>query len=264
MGPPLDMVPSIDPGALRNSRRVLQANIEVGPPLDTADLTSVRAFAEAFLRSGRPLHVLINNAGTMSVNEPPAASGAVAGGMGHVSKPEGGGLVDCRPASSAVMAPLTVMAVTVGEGGEGGEGRVPPLPSAQPEAREGGAPDGISKPAPSAATVPLTVTPLVATNYLGAYYLNRLLEEPLKRAGSAGAGGRARGHGVLPHAPRDQGHAQRARVPLRPRLRRVQAHQARGRALRVRGRATARPRRRLLLRRGPGRREGSVLARVRA
>ena len=32
-------------------------------PLDLADLSSVRACAEAFLARGEPLHVLVNNAG---------------------------------------------------------------------------------------------------------------------------------------------------------------------------------------------------------
>ncbi len=49
-------------------RRELPANagkLEV-MALDLADLASVRAFAAAFLASGRPLHVLVNNAGVMA------------------------------------------------------------------------------------------------------------------------------------------------------------------------------------------------------
>jgi NAD(P)-dependent dehydrogenase (short-subunit alcohol dehydrogenase family) len=38
-------------------------------PLDLSDLDSVRAFAAAFLASGRPLDLLINNAGIMAVPE---------------------------------------------------------------------------------------------------------------------------------------------------------------------------------------------------
>ena len=36
-------------------------------PLDLADLSSVRACAEAFLARGEPLHVLVNNAGVAGV-----------------------------------------------------------------------------------------------------------------------------------------------------------------------------------------------------
>jgi NAD(P)-dependent dehydrogenase (short-subunit alcohol dehydrogenase family) len=41
------------------------AAIEVAD-MDLADFSSVRAFADAFLGSGRPLHILINNAGVMA------------------------------------------------------------------------------------------------------------------------------------------------------------------------------------------------------
>lgn len=34
--------------------------------MDLADLSSVKSFADRFLASGRPLHVLMNNAGLVS------------------------------------------------------------------------------------------------------------------------------------------------------------------------------------------------------
>jgi NAD(P)-dependent dehydrogenase (short-subunit alcohol dehydrogenase family) len=49
----LDRHPEIEPDALR-----LQ-------PLDLASLSSVRAFASAFLETGLPIHLLVNNAGVM-------------------------------------------------------------------------------------------------------------------------------------------------------------------------------------------------------
>ncbi|KAI3424130.1 hypothetical protein D9Q98_009490 [Chlorella vulgaris] len=45
-------------------RQHLGATVEVGPQLDLASLESIRQFAAAYKRSGQPLHVLINNAGT--------------------------------------------------------------------------------------------------------------------------------------------------------------------------------------------------------
>lgn len=44
------------------------ANVEIAP-LDLADLASVKAFASAYVASGRPLHILINNAAVMACPE---------------------------------------------------------------------------------------------------------------------------------------------------------------------------------------------------
>lgn len=63
--------------ACRSSEKAEAAKAEIareapadrveGTVLDLADLDSVRAFAEKFLSSSRPLHVLINNAGVMAL-----------------------------------------------------------------------------------------------------------------------------------------------------------------------------------------------------
>lgn len=59
-------------------RRILDetpdATVEV-MPLDLADLGSIRAFAETFLASGRPLHVLVNSAGVMATPRQTTADG---------------------------------------------------------------------------------------------------------------------------------------------------------------------------------------------
>ena len=40
------------------------ADVRIGPPLDLASLDSVRSFAAAWDAEQRPLHILVNNAGT--------------------------------------------------------------------------------------------------------------------------------------------------------------------------------------------------------
>jgi NAD(P)-dependent dehydrogenase (short-subunit alcohol dehydrogenase family) len=52
-------------GALRAGLPAGAGSLEV-QALDLADLASVRAFAERYLASGRPLHILVNNAGVMA------------------------------------------------------------------------------------------------------------------------------------------------------------------------------------------------------
>ena len=53
--------------------------------LDLADLSSVRAFAEGFSRSGRPLHILVNNAGVMATPLGKTAQGSeLQSGTNHV------------------------------------------------------------------------------------------------------------------------------------------------------------------------------------
>jgi len=50
--------------------RQLSGNDRVAAiPIDLADLHSVRTFAQQYIASGQPLHILINNAGIMSVPE---------------------------------------------------------------------------------------------------------------------------------------------------------------------------------------------------
>ena len=43
--------------------------MRVGPPLDLASLESVRRFAAAWDAEQRPLHILVNNAGTNYIHE---------------------------------------------------------------------------------------------------------------------------------------------------------------------------------------------------
>jgi NAD(P)-dependent dehydrogenase (short-subunit alcohol dehydrogenase family) len=53
--------------------------------LDLADLASVRAFAEAFLKTERPLHILVNNAGVMATPLGRTAQGSeLQSGTNHV------------------------------------------------------------------------------------------------------------------------------------------------------------------------------------
>ena len=47
----------------------------VGPPLDLASMDSVRRFAKAWDAEGRPLHIMVNNAGTNYLNEEYTADG---------------------------------------------------------------------------------------------------------------------------------------------------------------------------------------------
>ena len=51
------------------------ADVHVGPPLDLASLDSVRRFAAAWDAEGRPLHILVNNAGANYVKEAYTADG---------------------------------------------------------------------------------------------------------------------------------------------------------------------------------------------
>lgn len=45
------------------------ADVRVGPPLDLTSLDSVRRFAAAWDAEQRPLHILVNNAGTNYIQE---------------------------------------------------------------------------------------------------------------------------------------------------------------------------------------------------
>ncbi len=51
------------------------ADVHMGPPLDLASLDSVRRFAAAWDAAGRPLHILVNNAGANYVKEAYTADG---------------------------------------------------------------------------------------------------------------------------------------------------------------------------------------------
>ncbi len=53
-------------------------------PLDLGDFDSVRACADAFLASGRPLHVLVNNAGVAGVRGLTASGFELAFGVNHM------------------------------------------------------------------------------------------------------------------------------------------------------------------------------------
>ncbi len=61
-------VPARDRAKAETALSPLPGDIEIAE-MDLADLGSVRAFAENYAASGRPLHVLINNAGIMACPE---------------------------------------------------------------------------------------------------------------------------------------------------------------------------------------------------
>lgn len=62
------IVPARRPETAREALDEMPGDVEIAA-MDLADLASVRAFAEDFVASGRPLHLLINNAGIMACPE---------------------------------------------------------------------------------------------------------------------------------------------------------------------------------------------------
>ncbi len=78
-------------------------------PLDLADLTSVRACAQAFLALGEPLHVLINNAGVGGARGLTADGFELAFGTNHLghfalTRALAGHLAACAPARVVTVA----------------------------------------------------------------------------------------------------------------------------------------------------------------
>ncbi|HEX4336823.1 MAG TPA: SDR family oxidoreductase [Polyangiaceae bacterium] len=69
--------------AVESIRRDTGATVEV-LPLDLGDLTSVRGAAKAFLDTGAPLHLLINNAGMAGVRGMSKSGFEVTFGVNHV------------------------------------------------------------------------------------------------------------------------------------------------------------------------------------
>ncbi|MFC6197658.1 SDR family NAD(P)-dependent oxidoreductase [Ponticaulis profundi] len=62
------IVPARRPDAAREALSHIGGHVAVGT-MDLGDLSSVRQFADAFLESGKPLDILINNAGVMACPE---------------------------------------------------------------------------------------------------------------------------------------------------------------------------------------------------
>lgn len=62
------IVPARDAARAKDALKEFGGKVEVAP-MDLADLASVRKFAAGFVASGRPLHLLINNAGVMACPE---------------------------------------------------------------------------------------------------------------------------------------------------------------------------------------------------
>jgi NAD(P)-dependent dehydrogenase (short-subunit alcohol dehydrogenase family) len=79
------------PESAEKAAQTIRASVPAGAgsvevqALDLADLASVRAFAGKFLASGRPLHILVNNAGVMATARGKTAQGnELQSGINHV------------------------------------------------------------------------------------------------------------------------------------------------------------------------------------